>query len=338
MWKKETSSIHQQPSSRLLRKQCKIESERLPQTAPARKSTGNKSGSGVSASSSGSKAQTAHSGIFDDIVSFSSNRNIPNIVVQISQHSSFDPEQYVLYKSSLSTQDISSLPHQDTGPDESFLSADSSISQTQDRNRIVPDSQSLADSSSYIPSSTAENVPNLNQSAQEVYYPHILQITQTSDLKTTSQSEAIQSIERFSSSSVTANKELEAHLRRPRFASSQPSSAVSNNSLSEILKSHVSRSQSDPDFSSSSNLRQSSSHQVSANLLQSESPSSRVQESSESHHSHPIQVFHSGGPDPDPEFQTQAPLFLDSQATQSSTDFLGESADILMARLRSTRY
>ena len=80
--------------------------------------------------------------------------NPPHIIVQVSQHSSFDKDLYIAYQSSLSTQGTSSLLpiHTQLGlegfsPPLTHSPADS--------NGIIPDSQSLPGSSSYRPTSSA---------------------------------------------------------------------------------------------------------------------------------------------------------------------------------------
>ena len=82
-----------------------------------------------------------------------STSNIPNIVVQISQHSSFDRDLYIAYQSSLSTQGhSSSLPsHPGSGLGEPPPPSAASPSYS---NGIVPDSQSFPGSSSYQPTSS----------------------------------------------------------------------------------------------------------------------------------------------------------------------------------------
>ncbi len=71
-----------------------------------------------------------------------------NLLVQISQHSSFDRDQYVQYQSSLSANSVLSTlpPHQDSGLGES-----SPPTEISNLVRIVPDSQSAHGSSSYVP-------------------------------------------------------------------------------------------------------------------------------------------------------------------------------------------
>ncbi len=87
------------------------------------------------------------------LVDPSSLHSQPNLLVQISQHSSFDREQYLQYHSSLSVNSVlSSLPpHQDSGLGESSPPPDPSHLELSPQIRIVPDSQSLPASSSYVP-------------------------------------------------------------------------------------------------------------------------------------------------------------------------------------------
>lgn len=78
----------------------------------------------------------------------------PNIIVRISQHSSFDKDLYVAYQSSLSTQGTSSLllPQPNSALGEP--SRPSSTPSPVDSNGIIPDSQSLPGSCSYRPGSS----------------------------------------------------------------------------------------------------------------------------------------------------------------------------------------
>lgn len=77
----------------------------------------------------------------------------PSLFVQLSPHSSFDRDLYIAYQSSLSTQGTlpSVLEHSDSGLGESFSEPD--IPPPRTFEGIVPDSQSLPGSSSYIPTS-----------------------------------------------------------------------------------------------------------------------------------------------------------------------------------------
>lgn len=295
--------------------------------APSLKSIRKNSEASADTCSCGSKSRTSNSEVVNDLVSFSSNSNLPNPVVQISQHSSFDPEQYILYKSSLSTQGILSQSYPASALDKSTSSADISASKSPDRNRIIPDSQSLAGSSSYIPSST-ENVTSSNLSAQDIgtfRTPH------TSSLKTNSLEGQL--TEGFPSSSTVPSQGF-THLHRSKSAPSQIPFVNFSDSFSRATGFvRPSRSQSDPIFVSSGSFEQTS-HQT---LTPSDGPSSNFQESSSDlHRPDPAQVFGRYLLDPETEFQTQAPLSLSSQATQTSTEFLGKS--IGLSRLGSGWY
>lgn len=94
--------------------------------------------------------------------------NLPNIIVQISQHSSLDRDLYVAYQSSLSTQGHTLLSHPSSGFGEPSPPPATSLSYS---HGIVPDSQSLPGSSSYQPTSSpslavlgADHSPLIHQS------------------------------------------------------------------------------------------------------------------------------------------------------------------------------
>lgn len=95
----------------------------------------------------------AISRIFDQTNSQSTSK-LPNIIVQVSQHSSLKRDLYVAYQSSLSThtQSSSSFPDQDSGLRKSSPTPAASPSYS---NGVIPDSQSLPGSSSYNPPSSA---------------------------------------------------------------------------------------------------------------------------------------------------------------------------------------
>lgn len=79
-------------------------------------------------------------------------------MVRITQHSSLEKDQYASYHSSVPTRSIlSSLPpHQDSGLSHSSPSSNSSVEQDKStKPSIIPDSQSLPGSSSYVPSSNS---------------------------------------------------------------------------------------------------------------------------------------------------------------------------------------
>lgn len=81
---------------------------------------------------------------------------LPQIAIQISQHSSFPRDQYILYQSSQSAQGLpsSQLLHQDSGLGESSPPSELPEPTAFGEDAIVPDSQALPDSSSYVPTSS----------------------------------------------------------------------------------------------------------------------------------------------------------------------------------------
>ena len=90
----------------------------------------------------------------------------PKVIVRISQHSSFDRDQYIQYQSSLSTQSYLSPPllHEDSGLGESSPSPEASQFGKSDSSFIIPDSQPLAGSSSY--QTTASTTQSTNSQDQ----------------------------------------------------------------------------------------------------------------------------------------------------------------------------
>lgn len=97
------------------------------------------------------------------------NSNCPDVVVQVSQHSSLDRRLYTVYQSSLSSKEVSSsLPQDpDSGPGESSPEPHTSPPVATQGNTIIPDSQSLPGSSTYAPTSSS---------------PAIIRATATADL------------------------------------------------------------------------------------------------------------------------------------------------------------
>ena len=81
--------------------------------------------------------------------------NRPNIIVQVSQHSSFDKDLYIAYQSSLSTQGTTSLLRTHTQLGLGGSSPPPLTHSSADSNGVIPDSQSLPGSSSYRPTSSA---------------------------------------------------------------------------------------------------------------------------------------------------------------------------------------
>ena len=102
--------------------------------------------------------------------------NYPNAAVQISQYSNSDKDLYITYISSLSTQGNSSsvTEHPDSGIGESS-SEPEVLSHQVERGCVVPDSQSLPGSSTYIPStsttsddSVARQTPHLSEAQRSI--------------------------------------------------------------------------------------------------------------------------------------------------------------------------
>ncbi len=84
----------------------------------------------------------------------------------ISQHSSFERDDYIRYQSSLSSANItcSLLQHQDSGIGKSSSSSGGLGPDKIERDCVIPDSQPLPGSSSYVPTaSTSTGIGSLNQ-------------------------------------------------------------------------------------------------------------------------------------------------------------------------------
>ena len=106
------------------------------------------------------------SGALNGRGSFHQAPTLPEFVVLISQHSSFAREEYIRYQSSSSsTRTTSSLLQlQDSGIGESSPSSESAVPDESERGGVIPDSQSLPNSSSYVPtSSTSKSVRSSTQ-------------------------------------------------------------------------------------------------------------------------------------------------------------------------------
>ena len=90
------------------------------------------------------------------------------MIVLISQHSSFEREEYLRDQPSLSGTDNTSslLQHDDSGIGESSPSSESSVPDKLDRGGVIPDSQSLPDSSTYVPSSNTSTGSRSSTQAQ----------------------------------------------------------------------------------------------------------------------------------------------------------------------------
>ena len=87
--------------------------------------------------------------------------NFPGIAVEIKPRGSLDKEAYTAYHSSLSTQGFHNpaSPQSDSGFEESSSSEGSPVQQENKKETVVPDSQSLPGSSSYVPTRATSSNP-----------------------------------------------------------------------------------------------------------------------------------------------------------------------------------
>lgn len=249
--------------------------------------------------------------------------------VQISQHSSFERDQYIRYQSSLSTQGALSLlsPRPDSELGESSPSSISSLEKA-DQNGIVPDSQSLAGSFDYVPSTSATSASELtssNQSAGDISIVHSSHIADSSDLDSSlRESGATHTSDARSSSVVTASEGLVVSSQRSRSAPLQPSSAKSRRKPSSRRGAipQLFCRLSDPSPIIPDSLEQVSSTQLAQTPIQRVNSSSGTKDLNENtHFSYSSQKLNSS---PELDFQTQISLVLDSQTTQASTELVGK--------------
>lgn len=250
--------------------------------------------------------------------------NLPDFAVQISQHSSFERDQYIRYQSSLSTQGpISSLPpHRDSGLGESSPSS-ILISDKADQTGIVPDSQSLPGSSSYVPSTIASEVTSANHSARDI---HSSRIADCSDLDSTNlrESEATQTGDAFSSSVASASEGFVVSSQRSSSAPPLLSSTVSRQlSSRRAAITQLARSVSDPRPVIRDSLGQVSLTRLLQIPTQGDDSSAGTKNFIKNiHHSYPSQNLETSSLELD--FQTQVSLVLGSQTSQASTDLVGK--------------
>lgn len=254
---------------------------------------------------------------------------LAGIIVQISQHSNFEQDQYIRYQSSLSTQGALSLlsPHRDSELGEASPSSISSLEKA-DQNGIVPDSQSLAGSSDYVPSPSATSASELtssNQSAGDISIVHSSRIADRFDLDSSlPESEATHTSDALSSSVVSASEGLVISSQRSRSAPLQLSSAKSRRKPSSRCGAiaQLFRRLSDPSPIIPDSLEQVSSTQLAQTPIQRDNSSSGTKElNKNTHFSYPSQKLNSS---PELDFQTQISLVLDSQTTQASTELVGK--------------
>lgn len=257
----------------------------------------------------------------------SSSATLPDFTVQISPHSSFERDQYILYQSSLSTQGaLSSLPpHQDSGLGESSPSS-ILISEKADQNDIVPDSQSLAGSSSYVPSTSASEGTSSHQSARDFAIACSPCIADSPDIDSSRllETEVTRTGDAPSSSVVSTSASLIISSQRSRSVPPQSSSVASRKvSSGRAVTAQLSRSVSDPGPVVPDSLEQVALIQLAQTPTRGENTlSGRKNLSTNTHHLHSSQIF--GSSSPYLEFQTQVSIVLGNQTTQASTDLVGK--------------
>ena len=254
---------------------------------------------------------------------------LAGFTVQISQHSSFERDQYIRYQSSLSTQGALSLlsPHRVSELGESSPSSISSLEKSH-QNGIVPDSQSLAGSSEYVPSINATSTSELtssNQSAGDIFIVHSSRIADNFDLGSSlRESEATHTSDSLSSSVVSASEGLVTSSQRSRSAPPQLSSAKSRRKHSPRRGAiaQLSRKLPHPSPIIPDSLEQVSSTQLAQTPIQGDNSFSGTKELNiNTYFSNPSQKLNSS---PEIDFQTQISLVLDSQTTQASTELVGK--------------
>lgn len=155
MYAAETSAKHRRPSSKLTRPASRPGLRRTAKTVPQLQhdSDDRKEGS-------------------LSLIANTQPTSVPELFVQISQHSSLDRDQYLQYISSLSTRSFlsSASPHEDSGlgsdPEDFGLSKS-------EHEVVVPDSQSLPGSSSYQPTaSSIESVSSHSERPAHQYHSY----------------------------------------------------------------------------------------------------------------------------------------------------------------------
>lgn len=266
-------------------------------------------------------------------ISYSPADQLTHPLVEISQHSSFNREQYIRYHSSLSTQGVSSsiAPHQDSGLGQSFSGSERSDSVKFHRDVIVLDSQSSAASASYVPSTSTFTGVNPSSQAGSIFNH-----SQTAASKLNSRRDhslldsiVIPLIEDFSSPFIpeTPNQQISSG----RSISLPPQSsfaALEHINPRPTRYSQFTRNLSDPNPTVSSNYRQIRSLQGSRpSLGQRIARSSRAEIPESSGHSTSLRPKSKiDTPETDLEFRTQVPLDLASQNTQNSSKYSGKSS------------
>ena len=277
--------------------------------------------------SSDSEIDSLQTKIIGDSVHRLSSAIHTGFTVQICQHSSFERDQYIQYQSSLSTQGVvpSLSLRRASGLGESSPCSIFNTEST-DQNVIVPDSQSLANSSSYLPSTSASEVTSSNESAQDIALFHSSRVADYCEIDSFNlrEYEATQTGNAPSSSVVSASESLVTFSQRSISAPPLSSSVVSGNlSSRRAAIPHPSRSESVPSFVIPESVSQVSLSRLVQTSTQGDDSFSRTKgPGKNTQHSSSSEKL--GGSSPYLDFQTQVSIVLDCQSTQVSTDFVGK--------------
>ena len=276
--------------------------------------------------------------------------NPPNIIVQISQHSSLDRDLYVAYQSSFSLQGTSSLSSSQTHPNSGF---EGSLPPTTefpgDSNGIIPDSQSLPGSSSYAPpSSTPLALLGADQAPQTQKF-RVSQNSTDLESSTGGIAEANNSIEDSSVAVVASSQYSVINSERSR-SEPAPNTKASSTSLSGARLPSLPRSISDPHSYNDQHRRRAfvskyekdhriTRDRVSQSLADVQSPQhTQVPRTQQRQSSSEVQVPRSAeknagsdctskcSPAPIFNFQTQVPLAFASQGSRVSITSAGTSS------------
>lgn len=266
---------------------------------------------------------------------------LSDLTVRISQHSSLDRDQYLSYKSSLSSQSIfASRPsYLETESGESLLVPLSDIQSEPKpcQSDIFPDSQSAAGSSSYVPtSSTFLNEASSNDSA-EGDSPHSNSPntrTNHSGFSSSVRSNTNQTCQIVPSTTVSASQDFLRSQRADSAPLQSSPTALQPTSLVEVEATQVFRSRLDSPSIISDSLGRGSSH-----LTQETVSSSRGLDPRWSlRQFHPTREFGVDDLDLGINFQTQTSLALGSQPNLGSSESIGKRTSVVSNPLSNKIY
>ena len=244
--------------------------------------------------------------------------NLPKFTVEVSQHSSLDRDQYVRYQSSLSTQRLPSslISHQDSGLGDSSPPPESSRPTQVCQHRIVPDSQSLPGSSSYVlTSSNFVSTTDSSSSAQDCPISGTVQSITTSETQSSSLrgSELVESIE--VSTSLVGTSQARTNISKQSALINQISSTVSSGfSFGSASLSHISCSISSSNPTAATDVP----HITTQEYLDVVSSSSLDISASGAEASDPSEVSNINSPEHNSRPCVDVPLHLESQNSNKS--------------------